>query len=242
MRVAFDNAADLARALAEVWRNRGRVAYPLPHNRWQWDDSTTWRVVPAPDKAAFKYAKIVVSSSPRLAEPDELFVGLYVEKGLGPALAAAGFYPDDWVMGPTWRWHGMTRDLSAGAFCAPIVDAVRRTRESIEIRVDAHVPVFRGTIRPGHDLLVYESLDGLAMSETRKPIFDSGQGFLRAAADARTLPQLGKALQTIPEGGLAWVNLYLGRALHRSGLHDASAVDAHQLADQLLEPFAQWVT
>src|SRR5262245_62590885 len=140
MRVGYTSSADLAREIALVWDKRGRKAYARPYNRWRWDESETWCVVPASDQLAFRYSKIIVSSSPRLAASGGLFVGLYVEKGVGAALAAAGYYPEEWVIKPTWRWHGVVDDLASGALTPAITAAARRMGESIEVRIDAHVP------------------------------------------------------------------------------------------------------
>jgi hypothetical protein len=242
MRTGYTSSADLARELAAVWAKRDRVAYPRPYNRWKWDESQTWWVVPAPDQLAFRYSKIIVSSSPRLAQPDELFVGLYVEKGIGAALAAAGYYPEEWVIKPTWRWHGVLSDLAAGALGPAIADASRRIGDPVEIRIDAHVPVVKAAIQPPHDILAYESVDGVAISAMQDPILATEQRFLRGATLVHNLPELADVLQTIPASDSAWINLYVGRSLQKSGLHDESALDAHELTDRLLEPFAPWLT
>jgi len=241
MRTGYSSSADLARELAAVWAERDRVAYPRPYNRWKWDESQTWWVVPAPDKLAFRYSKIIVSASPRLAEPDQLFVGLYVEKGVGEALASAGYYPEEWVLKSTWRWHGVLSDLASGAFGPPIAEVSHRIGEPVEIRVDAHVPVIKAAVQPPHDIVAYESLNGVAISTMRQPVLGTEQNFLGSLTRALTLQELASSLQTIPASDSAWINLYIGRCLQKSALHDASALDAHQLADRLLEPFAPWL-
>lgn len=241
MRVAYDNAADLAKNIADAWRVKGRIAHPLPYSRWQWDDSQTWWVVPAPDKKAHQYGKIVATASPMLADSAHLFAGLTVEKGVGQALADIGVYHDDWVMKASWRWHGLVRDLANGSFREALAEASKRTGEAVEIRVAAHVPIRQGSVKPQHDIVAFETVDGLALSPNGQPQLHTSEGFLASASQAETLPQLGQALLTIPEAESAWVNVYIGRTLERSGLHDASAVDGHQLVDRLLDPLASWV-
>jgi hypothetical protein len=241
MRVAYSSAADLARGIGNVWAARSRIAHTWPYNRFKWEESETWWIVPAPDRQAFRYAKIAVSSSRRVANPGQLFVGLYVEKGVGSALAAAGYYPDEWVLGPTWRWHGVINDLTSGLLTRAIADAALHLGEPTEIKIDAHVPTHKGAIRPPHDLVSFRSTDGVAIDLTHKATLATQEQFLKAAASAQTLLGLATALRTIPGSETAWVNLYFGSTFERSGPHDPSALNAHQLVDRLLEPFASWV-
>lgn len=241
MRVAYDNAADLAKSIADAWRAKGRVAHPLPYSRWQWDDSQTWWIVPAPDKKAHQYGKIITTASPAIAAPRHLFSGFTVEKGVGPALAAIGVYPDDWVMTAAWRWHGVARDLANGSFRDALAEASGRTGEAVQIRIAAHVPVRHGSVKPEHDVLTFETRDGSELAQVGPPQIHTSQRFLAAAAPSSTVPQLARALLNMPESETAWVSLYIGLELERSGRHDLSAVDGATLVPALLEPFGRWV-
>ncbi len=241
MRTTSSSSADLARGIGDIWAARRRLAYTWPYNRFKWEQSGTWWIVPAADRQAFRYVKIAVSSSRHVADPGQLFVGLYVEKGVGPALAAARYYPQEWVIGPTWRWHGIMNDLASGLLTGAIADAARHLDAPAEIKVDAHVPTHKGAIRPSHDLLTFLSMDGAAITSQRKPVLATQERFLEGAASAPTLAELSRALCAIPASDTAWVNLYFGCTFEKSGPHDTSALDARQVVDRLLEPFASWV-
>lgn len=234
------NSAALAETLADAWPSRARV-YPRPFNRFKWDDSETWWLAPVPGPSTFQYSKVVVTSSPLLVGPNELFVGLYVEKGIGASLAEAGYYRADWVIGPTWSWHRIVGDLLTGAFRAPIAEVFRRTGEAVEVRVDAHVPVVEGSIRPPHDLLAYETTDGVLIQSSSPPVLNTEEGFLQASMQVRTLAELGDSLKSIPGSDSAWVNFYLGRTVQTAETEDPSALSAAQLATDLVSPFAPWV-
>jgi hypothetical protein len=242
MRIGYTTQADLAKEIGTIWKKRKRKSFTWPYNRFKWDSSDTWWVVPASDRVAFQYAKIIVTSSNSVALPNHLFVGLYVEKGLGRSLADAGYYPSDWVLGPAWRWHGIVLDLHDGRFRAPIAEAARRLGEPLDIKLDAHVPTYRsGAIKPRHDILWYESSDGDVIIPSANPSLATQQRFLRQADSVTTLSELARALQTIPESESVWVDLYIGRSLEKSYLHDTAALDALQLTDRMLEPLAEWV-
>ncbi len=242
MKTAYNSPADLAREIGSVWSSRGRLAYTWPYNRFQWETSESWWLVPAPDRLAFRYAKIVVTSASRVAGPGLLFTGLYVEKGLGPALVSARYYPDDWFIGPTWRWHGVLRDLAGGQFKSAVALASRQLGEPVDIRVDAHVPIAGpARLRPSHDLLAFECEDGDRLRPAMTTLPSAQHQFLGDAKGAVTLGQLAESLQAIPNGDTAWVNLYIGRAFEKSGLADVAALDAVQLVNRLLEPLAPWI-
>lgn len=239
MRVSCRNAADLAKDLADVWTKRGRVARAWPYNRWKWDESDTWWIVPAPDRLAFRYGKIIVSTSPRLADSDHLFVGLYSEKGISGSLARAGYYPDEWILDSAWRWHDVVADLASGAFASAIATVSERIGESVAVTAGAHVPVVKASSRPPHDIVAYETVDGIALTPTASPVLATEQRFLKNAAAVATVPDLANSLRTIVDS--AWINLYVGRSLQKSVLSDTSTVDPDQLTDRLLEPLSPWV-
>lgn len=182
-----------------------------------------------------------MSASPRLAEPNQLFVGLYVEKGVSGALTSTGYYPDEWILKSTWRWHDVLSDLASGALGPAIADVSHRIGEPVEVGVDAHVPVVKASFQPPHDIVAYESLDGVTITAMREALLGTEQHFLESAARAHSLSELASSLQTIPGSDSAWINLYVGRVLQKSARHDTSALDAKQLADRLLEPFALWL-
>ena len=70
MRVGYSTSAELAKAIGDLWTAKGRVGFKWPYNRFQWDSGHTWWVVPAPDRVAFRYAKIIATTTPRLVEGD----------------------------------------------------------------------------------------------------------------------------------------------------------------------------
>jgi hypothetical protein len=73
-------AADLRDAATAAGAER---LYLLPYNRYDSDD-TEWWLSPEPENPAFKYGKILVAR-PARDRPDDLFVGLAFEKGVGPS-------------------------------------------------------------------------------------------------------------------------------------------------------------
>jgi hypothetical protein len=240
MRIAYDSSFELINDIADAWRRPKRPAFTLPYNRFAWEASKHWWVVPSSEKVAFRYSKISVASSDFLAPAKGVFVGLYVEKGVGAVMAAAGA-SNEWIMGGDWRWHGLVRDLSRGKLQPALAESSRRLGTPLEIRVEAHVPIRGGAIRPPHDRLVFGCSDGDKVATLTEPILKTDEKFLKQAASADTVQLLGTAMLSIPQSDWAWVNLYIGVGCEFAPKHDTTALDAYQLADRLLEPLAPWL-
>ena len=111
MQIRDETPAHLAKEIRDIWSQRDRQVSILPYNRFESDEGHTWWIVPAPDKVAHQYVKIIFSSHHLVANPDQLFVGLHVEKGVGSALADAGYYKPTEVLRPTWRWHNVVQQV-----------------------------------------------------------------------------------------------------------------------------------
>jgi len=83
----FRTTREAANALAEEAKQTTVELVRLPFNRFDEVDETTWWLSPRADNPAYKYGKIVCTH--RNFEPD-MFIGLYVEKGLDPSTITAG--------------------------------------------------------------------------------------------------------------------------------------------------------
>jgi hypothetical protein len=173
--------------------------------------------------------------------PGQLFVGFYVEHGLGPSAASAGYYPPDWIMDASWRWHRVVADLAAGRFGHTVLEATQTLGEPLRLTVLAHVPVPGASLHPPCDLLEFEAHDGSTITALRQEL-RTPQGFLREAAGSRTIRMLGSTLQSVPECDWVWIDVYVGHAFHCVGPHDLTALDALQLWNRMLAPFSPWLT
>jgi hypothetical protein len=143
-----EDAAKAVRVAAMHAGYQGLTA--LPWNRFG-ADWPTWWLSPSTEVPAYKCGKIVFTR--RDSEPGSLFVGLYLEKGVGASAAPA--FSDtkrgrSYVMTPDWTWHSVMRALRDGAFGRLVAEAEERAGRPILIGVDASnmgVPTGRGDAR-----------------------------------------------------------------------------------------------
>src|SRR5262245_54586635 len=90
----------------------GRKLTHVPFNRFDKIDESTWWLSPSNEIPAYRHGKIAFT---REYFAPEMFIGLYVEKGLNREFADAAFPGKGWGMDSTWQWHKFWTDLKAGA-------------------------------------------------------------------------------------------------------------------------------
>jgi hypothetical protein len=243
MKVVYSKPSELAKNIGDEWKNRNRIGNAMPYGRFQYDSSHTWWIVPATDRVAFRYAKIIVSSSPFISGPAKLFVGLYVEKGIGKKFAEIGYCSWDWVLKEDWRWHGILHDLKNDLFRKAMLRASQNLGEPLEFILNAHVPPGKkSSFKPPHDILSFETTDGHEIQLKRQPIVKTDEKFLKGLDRASNIPELAEMIESIPNNESVWVNIYIGQTFNTSTKKDSSTLNGNQLVEQLLEPFADWVT
>jgi hypothetical protein len=137
---------DAARATLTASRDAGYQGLTaIPWNRFD-PASSTWWLSPSTDNPAYKYGKIILTR--RDAQPEDMLVGLYVEKGIGPG--AAQLYADTargrrYLMDHDWTWQAFVKALASSAFDQVMAQAESEAARPIIVAVDAsNVPVPAG--------------------------------------------------------------------------------------------------
>lgn len=108
---------------------------PRPWNRFEPDDSEWW-LVPSTGWPAYNHAKLYFAW--RGSHRDALWTGVYLEKGLGPAVS--DFIADkSQIMraGQEWAWHRLLRSLRNGQLEARVDELARDLPVPVHIGVDA---------------------------------------------------------------------------------------------------------
>jgi len=241
MWIPFATPATLIQDILRSWK-RYAEGFAHPFNRFEWEDDTTWWIAPAPEQPTYKYTKILVGASSKWLPwipGNHLFVGVHVERGLGPQVLDD--YPawENKVMEPGWTWHDFCRDVRAGRLVSTIKTAAQQTGSALEIHVLAGVPV-KDPRDYRRDLIQFVCEDGHSIKPSAAPMIQTADAFLRSAGTSTSLPELIEYLVAIAHPWL-WIDLCLGHTLStmpRSG-EPATPIDA--LVDQSLKPFRTWL-
>jgi hypothetical protein len=236
MKTAFRKASDAARQISFVWKSKGSSAHARPYNRYQADEGKTWWSIPSAQWPAFSLGKFIASTEDYLSQPGQIFIGLYLEHGLG--YKAGGNYPDDWFMDSDWTWHRFVSDLKAGSLREPISHAAKGIGQPISLIITAHVPAYKGKIHPPCDLVHYKTIDGSKLLLSDKAI--PTRKFLIKCDSCNSVKKLAAQLDLIPDSEWVWIDLYIGYSFSCGSPADQSSLTAVQLWDKLLKFFVAW--
>ena len=247
-RCAYPNTQSAAHALRD-WINEGHhLATPLsarPYNFYE-PLYTPWWLFPSTDWPAFHHSKFFFHSH---AARRVLYTGIYVEKGLSPAVAAA--YPSGrkFVMNEDWAWHRILAALKTSKMTEAVAKVAQRTALPVCVEIDAGYVEDPGSYDPqappmDWNLAVFNSLDGtLELAES-----DLSRGNLFAAlVESAGLPALAGAMAKIPGTDWTWINFKMGTRLEMAPLVPdgqslpADAWDAPFIWEKCLQPWKPWI-
>lgn len=217
--------------------------HALPFNRFHRED-TTWWLSSSPENPAYRHGKIVLTR--RDAAPGALFVGLYIEKGVGPAAAPA--YRDTakgrrYIMDPTWLWDRLLGALGSGDFEQTATAAAARAACSLTIVVDAAlVPPPAGD--EVHSSSLPRDVVRLAFSDGELRLLDADTpgGLLKSLVNAETLPALAARIAALPQLDWLWIDFQAGLRLMPGGSSRRSSVwSAAELWERACLPWRAWL-
>ncbi|MGH2361890.1 MAG: hypothetical protein ACRDGM_15295 [bacterium] len=252
--IPFSAPHDAASAVRKEAQASGVHLSLLPYQPLNPD--APWWLSPETQNPGYRYGKAIFTRD--LLRPQDLFVGLYMEKGIGRAGAA--IYGDSkkgrrYIMdgpgriGTPWTWPSFLAALTSGEFENVALKVENTARQSLIVTVDAcHIPVPAG---PGDTIDVHSGgfpRDVVAFKYSSgdiAPLESSYRaGLLRPLGGATTLQALGLAIQGLHELDKFWIDVGIGLRFHTSATGtDATheAWDAGILWERLLSPGRAWL-
>ena len=242
----FSTARKLAYALKTISELEHSVHLTaLPFNRFE-PDSTRWWLSPSTENPAYKYGKIVVEES----EPDlgSLFVGLYIEKGIGHTAAPAfsgTAYGRRSVMDETWLWHEFAEAITSGDFSSCLRDACSRADSQVVLAVEA-----MNVLPPsqdGWDIHAAElprDLYLFAGTEERLEILEEGErsaGLLTHFTPCTSVRSLGEAVAQIEDLDWVWIDFLVGFRFRSTPEEEPESWNAEKIWEVAVTPWLPWV-
>jgi hypothetical protein len=241
----FVNSQETAYEVKEAARRSGvGNLVPLPFNRYE-PEATQWWLSPSTDNPAYKHGKIVFEQR-QPARLGHLFVGLYVEKGVGPTAAEMFRTPAHSrrsIMDESWVWHGFLEDLAGTAFRDAAEEAIAKARHPLTIAVEAMYveppSEDRDIHAHGYDAAwsVFR-LDGDGLAFDREN--STPKQLLGDVPACRQLPQLAEAIQAGEQLDWMWVDFLVGFRFMR-GAAGESDWDAARLWMAAGSPWLKWL-
>ena len=235
-----DAASD---ALAAARRAGLHGLHALPFNRFRRED-TTWWLSPTSENPAYRHGKIVLTR--RDAAPGDVFVGLYVEKGVGPAAAPA--YRDTargrrYVMASTWLWDVLLGALGSGEFEQTATAAEAKAGCPLTIVIDAALappPTGDDVHSPNLPRDVFRF--SFSKGEFRFLDADTPADLLKSLGKPRTPPELVACIAALPQLDWIRIDFQAGIRLKAAGAqHRPGVWSAADLWERACLPWRTWL-
>jgi hypothetical protein len=242
---AFESVDDATRRLQAAAHAAGVSGlHRLPFNRYAADGSVWW-LSPSSENPAFKYGKLIVSGDVA-ADPSDLFVGFYVERGVGQT--AAPMFADTargrrLIMDGTWSWHRTFRPaLRTGRFEAAASSAEQAAGQPLLVAVDGGAVMPPSTL--GDDRVPLGTVDIVRYTYSGGALvlldYREGEGRLAGLRTATTLGGLGSLMDQVPESDWTWIDFHIGLRLDKATRGSASW-SADELWRRAGAPWDQWL-
>ena len=242
----YPNTSSAAHALHRWINSRDIPMDPLTARPWNRYDATNteWWLIPSSDWPAFRFGKFFFQPFPRTGR---MFCGLYLEKGLDPAIAAAYPRGKKFIMNEDWNWHRLMHDMRAGRVSQAAAEAAQRNRRPPLLVTDGGFVEDPGSYDPQAPPMDWNTLQfhvepqGLQLIEATL----SDPSF-RVIQNATTLEALPDLFDALPHRAWTWINLYIGYELAFGPLEPEAPPrpgrwDAGDIWRNCLAPWAKWV-
>jgi len=206
-----------------------------PYNRFD-TKFTEWWLIPSTDWPAYRYGKLCFSQSDDT--PYLMFIGFYVEKGLGRQLA--DLTKANQLMEPNWFWHDFLNAARGGVLDVPMRTIIERTGAPLQVYLNLyefnHAPdPETGENAPDDWLEFVVHEDDLGFT----PVFE-GQDVLAPLNSVANLPDLVGRFIGLEKMTWYWINWMIGTYVQYS-TDDTGDWGATDLWHKALEPWLRWV-
>jgi hypothetical protein len=219
--------------------------HSLPFNRYA-PDVSTWWLSPSAKAPAYQHGKIIFTQ--RDEPQGGLFVGFYVEKGVGPT--GAGLYRETskgrrWIMDETWLWGRFMASMESRDI-GPVITAVdHAAQRPVIVAVDAApVPPPAGSDNDIRSSRLARDVVRFLFSNGRLDPLDSTlpANVLRGLVRPQTLGELSTAISLLPELDWLWVDISIGLHLAIGPQQaDRQLWTGHEIWAKACYPWRAWL-
>lgn len=240
----FTNAYERAQAAKKQAHRAGLTnLVTLPFNRFS-PENTQWWLSPSSENPAYKHGKIVFEQT--RPELGDLFVGLYVEKGVGPA-AAELFnttpYGRKSVMDNTWVWHEFMSDLEERRFADAAAEAISRADHPLILAIEAMIVSLPKDESGVHsqpnprEIALFEYEEGRITFLSDDSNVDESLALLSTGSE---LSALSRAISKLDQLDWLWIDFHAGFRFNKVAA-DQSEWDTSRLWSVAGIPWTDWL-
>ncbi len=210
-----------------------------PHNFYL-PEFTHWWLIPSTDWPAYRYSKLSIHRWPQQEEPQYMYLGYYVEKGLGPSLTGMTEVNSRQIMHSDWFWYEFLNHVQKGNIQLALREVFNRSECSPIVYADLYyfnrAPLSDKERHVPDDWVEFSfQPDSLSLQPERVAINE-----LAECNGYTDLQNLIKRLVEIKGSEYYWIDIFLGvRAQYGTATTDGW--DAMNIWRKALEPWAPWI-
>lgn len=216
----------------------------IPWNRFE-PVSSTWWLSPSTENPAYKHGKIIFTR--RDAQPGDMLIGLYIEKGIGPG--AAQLYAETargrrYLMDHNWTWRAFIEAAESGAFDRVMAQAESEASCPITVAVDAsNVPVPTGHGEDVHGASLPRDVVRFEWSKGHLEWLDAdiSADIIQGVGRSKTMAELAQKIQAIKNLDWVWVDFHAGLRFRLGGSEAEETWSDADLWRRACRPWRSWL-
>ena len=221
-------------ALCNALKPYFKELHQLPYNRFN-RENTVWWLSPGSDVPAYRFPKFALLP-PDADTPDQLFAGIYIEKGVSEDYAKAVKYSKHHILGADWAWHNLMQEMArADRMDSSISQVQSATKGHLELRIYASMQIKDAAeaLSPKGEMLAFNVGETLTVKATEHP-----SKLLASLAGVTTLPELARGLSKLDKADFIWIDFVLGVPLTMKD--EGFEYDVEDIAKKIMGPF-EWL-
>lgn len=206
-----------------------------PFNRFN-PAYTEWWIIPSTDWPAYKFGKLCFHRRP--CSPDgSLYVGYYVEKGLGQKLQGMPEVSNSLIMKDDWHWHKFVTRAQNGDIDAIACEICEKVHAPIHVLVEAYA--FNRAPRLDEERKGPDDAVELVLppADVNWKLILPGKNELRFVNGAQNISRLVSLIKDNPKLDFYWIDVVVGMRFNY-GKSREEGIDAETLWNLLL---SHWV-
>lgn len=236
--IPYDCPEDVCKAVQHLKALRDRLGDLSAHpwNRHEPRETLWWLIPPDEDGSwpAHRLGKFVFEFN---GEPNQLDVGLCVEKGVSAQAAEALDYPEGLVLDDDWMWPRFVADVATGSVTTLLQSISRDTGLAPQLVFTLKPQTSAGSPSIEGDVVAFAvAPDGSLVPSLDPP----GSKLLRPFKTVRTDAELVAALASVD--GYTWIDAYVMATFACGAADDATDIwSAERMWEGLLAPLTRWI-
>ena len=242
--VKFKNNDDASHAVLNYLNKSDPAPNRLtlrPFNRFMPEFTHWWFFPKSEGWPVYHCSKLFAHSFfPQSGEDHLLYVGYYVEKGLGKELSGMSGVKKNNIMESNWYWYEFLKNSKNGIYDEPTKEVLRLSNCLVWVTITTNefneVPESDTEMKSPHDYVQFS----IHSQDAKLKLMQKGKKLLSEFNECKRINELAQVFETM--GGLSffWVDLFIGIRL-RSGTEKDDTWSATDIWHNALEPWEPWI-